>query len=317
MPRYIHESDADSAFEPIRPKTRRVGPPPALKQSFEQNADVQRWLVEQTRSKKPGEKPPFDPPFLSGHHERVWLLSSLERFYQLDLITDVHSVAKSGKEATVYCCTADPSTGYALLAAKTYRPRMFRSLKNDAVYRQNRAALDSGGNYDRHKARRAGGERGRAMQVAAWIQHEYLTQARVQAAGATVPAVLGQAGNAILMEYFGDEEAAAPLLQHVRLHPADAPALFAGVMRDIERCLSCHCIHGDLSAYNMLYWEGRVILIDFAQAVDPRYNIDVFDLLERDIDRVCAHFARYGVRADAHALASELWSRYLMGDLAA
>ena len=317
MPRYNSDSDSDSTVEPIRrPPAKRPAPPPhhALKQSFEQNPDVQRWLTEQAKTAKPGEKPPFDPPFLSGHHERLWLLSSLEKFYHQNLITDVHSVAKSGKEATVYCCNADPATGYALLAAKTYRPRMFRSLKNDAVYRLNRAALDAGGRYDRRGERRAGGERGRALQVAAWIQHEYQSQMRVHAAGASVPAVLGQAGNAILMEYFGDEASAAPLLQHVKLHRADAPELYTAIIRDIERCLMCHCIHGDLSAYNILYWQERVIIIDFAQAVDPRYNLEVFDLLERDVACVCSYFACYGVQSDPHDLASAMWSRYLMGE---
>ena len=41
---------------------------------------------------------------------------------------------KSGKEATVYCCQAHPSTGAKLLAAKVYRSRNNRSFKNDVIY---------------------------------------------------------------------------------------------------------------------------------------------------------------------------------------
>ncbi|HEU5086153.1 MAG TPA: RIO1 family regulatory kinase/ATPase, partial [Roseiflexaceae bacterium] len=74
-------------------------------------------------------------------------------------------------------------------------------------------------------------------------------------------------------------------------------------------------IHGDLSAYNILYNHGMVTIIDLAQMVDPRYNADVYPLLERDIERVCRYFARYGVQADAGALAGNLWARYLMGEL--
>jgi RIO kinase 1 len=65
----------------------------------------------------------------------------------------------------------------------------------------------------------------------------------------------------------------------------------------------------------MLYWEGAITIIDFAQAVDPRYNPAVADLLARDIARVCQYFARFDVAADASALASDLWLRYQRADL--
>ncbi len=53
-----------------------------------------------------------------------------------------------------------------------------------------------------------------------------------------------------------------------------------------------------------------VILIDFAQVVDPQQNPAVFPLLVRDIERVCRYFARYGVVADAVDLAKDMWTRY-------
>jgi hypothetical protein len=33
------------------------------------------------------------------------------------------------------------------------------------------------------------------------------------------------------------------------------------------------------------------------------------------VERVCRYFARYGVEVDAGAIASDLWARYLSGDL--
>ena len=47
--------------------------------------------------------------------DRDWIMSSLRHFYEQELIDDVLYVAKSGKEATVYCCTANPATGLELL----------------------------------------------------------------------------------------------------------------------------------------------------------------------------------------------------------
>ena len=78
-------------------------------------------------------------------------------------------------------------------------------------------------------------------------------------------------------------------------------------MFNIALFLACNRIHGDLSEFNILYWQGTVSIIDFAQAVDPRQNPEVFPLLLRDIERVCSYFARYGVVADARALARDMW----------
>ncbi len=333
---------------------------PNMKTSYESSADVQRWLQEQ--SLEGGRKPEFHPTFLAGQRDRLWVLSSLAQFYEQDLITDVLRVIKSGKEATVYLCAADPATGREFLAAKVYRPRMFRSLRNDAVYRQNRAVRDERGRVVRGDRGWRGAskktERGRAAQITNWIEQEFQTQRLLYEAGAAVPCPLAQIGNAVLMDYIGDAEEAAPLLREVDLPPKEAQPLFDAILRNIELFLACDRVHGDLSEYNILYWQGAVerewpnrvrpggsgeaaagvgaratngsergrpapaaagaaTIIDFAQAVDPRYNADdVSALLARDIARVCRYFARYGVQADADALALDLWTRYLTGALA-
>lgn len=292
---------------------------PNQKASYESSADVQRWLKEQAPEEhgEDGGKPGFHPTFLAHQRDRLWVLSSLARFYEDDLITDVLSVVKSGKEATVYRCAADPRLEMEYAAAKVYRPRMFRSLKNDTRYREGRAQLDAQG-HDLRGSRRVPArdtERGRAARVAAWIAYEYQTHCLLHAAGADVPRPLAQVGNAVLMEYLGDADEGAPLLREVELPREEARPLFERILRNVELCLAYDRVHGDLSAYNILYWRGMVTLIDFAQAVDPRYSPDAYPLLARDIERVCRYFARYGVEADAGALAGDLWDRYQAGEL--
>ena len=288
------------------------------KTSYEASEEVQRWLREHD-AERVGEKPPFHPTFLAHQRDRLWVLSSLERFYEEDLIADVLHMVKSGKEATVYCCAADPATGLEYLAAKVYRPRMFRGLKNDAVYRQSRAQLDADGhevrNDRRWKAHQRSG-RGQSERVASWITYEFLTQQRLYEAGADVPRPLSHIGNGVLMEYVGDADGeAAALLREVALPAEEARPIFERILRNVELFLACDRIHGDLSAYNILYQEGAIAIIDFAQAIDPRYNPEVYPLLLRDVERICRHFARYGVDADASAIAGELWARYLAGEL--
>jgi len=319
------EDDAEEefiTFAKMKPDAREraqsrshVQAKPVRKTSYESSSDVQRWLREQAYEEQQ-RRPVFNPTLLASRRDAPWILSSLTPFYDQHLITDVLHEAHSGKEATVYCCEAHPSTGVEYLAAKIYRPRMFRNLRNDAIYRFSRVQRDEQGQAEHGNSRRGSAatrktERGRAAQVASWIEYEYQTQRLLYEHGATVPRPFAQIGNAVLMEYIGAAGNPAPRLTDVMLEQEESQPLFDCVMRNIELALIHGRIHGDLSAYNVLYWEGTVTLIDFAQAVDPYHNSDVFSLLARDVERTCQYFARYGVKSDAHELARKIWARHM------
>jgi RIO kinase 1 len=202
------------------------------------------------------------------------------------------------------------------LAAKVYRPRMFRSLRNDAIYRFSRVQRDEQGQAEHGNSRRGSAatrktEKGRAAQVASWIEYEYQTQRLLYTHDANVPRPFTQIGNAVLMEYIGNVGDPAPRLSDVVLEQEEAQQLFDCIIRNIELALIHGRIHGDLSEYNVLYWKGAVTLIDFAQAVDPYHSSDVFSLFTRDVERICHYFARYSVRYNAHELAHEIWTSHM------
>jgi RIO kinase 1 len=255
--------------------------------------------------------------YKAARHEQLWISTALEKFYDDSLITDVLRIVKGGKEANVYCCRANPALGMELLAAKIYRPRMLRNLKNDALYREGRVLLDDEGKalHDQRSQRaiRKKTRIGSEMSITSWIEHEYKTLDRLYQAGADVPRPITQAGNAILMAYIGEEGSPAPTLSEVTLSRAEAKPLFDRLIENVRLMLERHLVHADLSAYNVLYWEGSATIIDFPQGVDSLRNRRAFDLLLRDVERLCQYFARYGVRANAQALAGELWNRYERG----
>jgi RIO kinase 1 len=193
---------------------------------------------------------------------------------------------------------------------------MFRSLRNDAVYRFSRIQRDEQGQADHGNNRRGSAatrktERGRATQVASWIEYEYQTQRLLFEHGADVPRPFAQVGNAVLMEYIGALDEPAPRLSEVEIPQEEAEACFECIMTNIELALIHGRIHGDLSAYNVLYWESTVMLIDFAQAVDPYHNSDVFSLFSRDIERTCQYFAKYGIERNPRDLARQIWSKHM------
>jgi serine/threonine-protein kinase RIO1 len=86
-------------------------------------------------------------------------------------------------------------------------------------------------------------------------------------------------------------------------------------MHNVELMLANQIVHGDLSAYNIMYRQGRITLIDFPQAVNPFDNPAGRTIFDRDIARVCDYFTAYGVEADAPALAEALWQKHGAGDL--
>ncbi|HLF26035.1 MAG TPA: RIO1 family regulatory kinase/ATPase [Anaerolineae bacterium] len=266
----------------------------------------------------------FHPTYKSSHHdhgEMQWIVSALSQFYYDKLIDDVLRAVKGGKEASVYVCAAHPSTGVDFIAAKIYRPRMFRSLKNDALYREGREVIGEEGKTIKardQRMKRAVDKMtrfGQVLRSISWISHEYETLQRLHAAGADVPRPYTLGESAILMTYLGDEANPAPTLNTVALERDEAHALFERVLHNLELMLAQHRVHADLSAYNILYWEGAISLIDFPQAVDPRVNRHAEALLTRDVERVCQYFKRYGVKADAARLAAGLWSRYMHAEL--
>ena len=249
------------------------------------------------------------------HHERQWVIDSVGHFYREQIISDVTRLVKGGKEANVYACTAHPATGLERIAAKLYRPRMLRSLKNDAIYKAGRQLRDAEGKQIKGRriktALRKKTNFGKSVDIQWWIGNEYRTQTQLYLAGANVPKPIGHQGNTILMEYIGDEYGPAPTLSEVRLPREEAQPLFQRIMDNVWLMLDNHLIHGDLSAYNILYWESAVYLIDFPQMVEARHNPHAYELLERDITRVCDYFRSFGIDSDPGQIARDLWEPYM------
>jgi RIO kinase 1 len=229
---------------------------------------------------------------------------------------DILSSVKGGKEANVYRCQAHPATGRDLLAAKVYRPRMFRNLRNDALYREGRetlAADESLVKSNNMRIKRALDKKtafGQEVAHTSWLMHEFTALKALHAAGVHVPEPVAVSGNAILMGFIGDADFAAPPLESVELERDEAEAVFTQVLGDIETMLHLGLIHGDLSAYNLLYWEGRAVIIDFPQVIRSTSNHAARQILRRDVQRVCDYFAEQGVRRDADSLANALWMRW-------
>ncbi|HMB23297.1 MAG: RIO1 family regulatory kinase/ATPase [Chloroflexota bacterium] len=300
---FIQKQD-DSKMDELSSQKRLL----RKRESNKQETDLKLFVRAQEISRE------FKFTYKAARFEEAWLLDSLVHFAEHQWISDVLRKVKGGKEASVYLCRSGTALRVPLVVVKVYRPRSLRNLKNDGQYRAGRSDLDESGNIivddgalHAMKKRTAYGEE---LRHQSWIAYEFQTLEILHAAGADVPKPYAMEKNAILMDYIGDLGSAAPTLNSVRLDPDEVNPLFQRVTHNIDLLLSSGRVHGDLSAYNILYWGGDISLIDFPQVVPPEANPAAWTIFLRDVTRICQYFASQGLKRDAHKLAADLWTSH-------
>lgn len=305
MTNYFDELDDDELEGALLSKKQRPERFPA-RHPKKLSASVCKFVQVQDDSRHG-----FKFTYKAARFEEGWLLDSLGGFYEHRWISDVLKRVKGGKEASVYLCRAGAEVQAELVAVKVYRPRMMRNLKNDHIYREGRGNLDAEGKIvlddgmQHAMAKRT--EYGKSLLHQSWIAHEFTSMQVLEQAGADVPVPYEMAGNAILMSYIGDVDGCAPTLSEITLEKSEAKLLFERVLRNIDIFLANERIHGDLSAYNILFWEGDITLIDFPQVVSPRINRNAYQIFHRDVSRVCEYFRKQGLDLNPSRIACDMW----------
>lgn len=241
-----------------------------------------------------------------------WLVP--EPHHDVDL-----GVVKSGKEAQINLIERHGADGRShLLARKRYLPREVKTkgtlealgvqqastFRNDVAYREGRQFRKS---RDRRAVERMSGYGKRLLQDR-WTGHEHEVMETLWQAGLSVPYPLSYGDDVFDMAFVGDARMAAPTLQSARLGPAALTEAFAQLLDGLRTMVGAGWAHGDLSAYNLLWWEDRLWFIDFPQAVDIAANPQGVGYLHTDVVNVCTWFRRKGVDRDPDAVFAELLS---------
>lgn len=237
--------------------------------------------------------------------------ATLSQYIESNFIVDVLFELKSGKEATVYCCSAHPNTGLDYIAAKVYRPRQFSSFNNDTVYQEGKVILDKRmAKAIAHRSRI-----GREFSFVQWIEREWMALKQLYRRGAIVPKPIAFNEDSILMECIGTPDEPAVLLKKAMLEKNEASIHFKLVLENIRLMLKNGVIHADLSEFNIMYHQGKVTIIDFPQVIDPELNPNAYFLLERDVLNICKFFSKHGVKSDPEQLTVDMWTAYQLNEL--
>src|SRR5206468_11631637 len=102
-----------------------------------------------------------------------------------------------------------------------------------------------------------------------------------------------------VMEYIGDETQRTPALRGGRLQ--DPAAVYADVVENLQAIRKAKLVHADMSEYNLLWWGGRVVVIDVGQAVTldhPRAS----EWFKRDVGNIVRFFRRLRMNVTAAGL---------------
>jgi RIO kinase 1 len=232
--------------------------------------------------------------------------------------TDVDlGVLKTGKEAQVNLIERTDDSGRTCqFARKRYLPREVKykgqleamgvqrvsTFHNDVQYREGRQFRKT---RDRRAIERMSTYGKRLLQDR-WTGHEHDVMTRLWHAGMTVPYPIAYGDDVFDLEYVGDDQHAAPQLQAARLDARQLADAFDQLLVGLRCLVGEGFAHGDLSAYNLLWWEEQLWFIDFPQAIDIAANLQGLDFLHRDVVNVCEWFTRHGHDVDPEEVFAEL-----------
>jgi RIO kinase 1 len=218
------------------------------------------------------------------------------------LVTDLAAVdtelgvLKTGKEADVFLLRRGvPATGHScLLAAKRYRDAEHRMFHRDSGYLEGRRTRDTRVN----RAMSSRSSFGREAIAGQWAAAEFGALTRLHTAGVPVPYPVQILGTEILLEFIGSADGtAAPRLAETRPDPDQLVSLWDQLVAAMVALARDGLAHGDLSAYNLLVHDGRLIMIDLPQVVDVIANPRGASFLDRDAANIGRWFTQHGLPA--------------------
>lgn len=205
-------------------------------------------------------------------------LLAVSRLVNQGLIDSIDFPIATGKEGGVFRAT---------------RGDEYRAVK---IYRIANATFRNLPAYALDELRRETSVRNYGGLIFAWTRREHTILGRLADAKVRAPYPYGHLRNCLVMEFIGNEAGAAPRLLDAQVD--DPEAVYQDLVLQIGRMVrDARLVHGDLSPYNTLLFEGRVVLIDVAQAVTVEHP-QALALLERDIANFARFVGRLGFEVD-------------------
>src|SRR5215216_6237443 len=198
---------------------------------------------------------------------------------------------KTGKEASVFL--GKNSEGF--VAVKMYTDLRVRSFRHDEAYRAGRFIGDS----RIEKAIEQGSQKGLDARQILWVQEEFRQMKHLSEHGVDVPQAIAVNGISLIMEFIGDEDGnPAPRISDLKMERDEAEEAFRQSVENLKLIIKSSRVHGDYSAFNILWHNEKAVIIDFPQVIEFKNNQNAHAFLNRDVHSLCKSFRKQGVLAD-------------------
>lgn len=225
--------------------------------------------------------------------------ADLNALSKLGFLDELLSVIKTGKEASVFL-GRNPA---GFVAVKMYTDLRVRSFRHDEAYRAGRFIGDA----RIEKAIEQGSERGLDAHQILWVQEEFRQMKHLQQHGVNVPKAVAVNGIVLLMEFIGDGQGnPAPRISDLKMDQAEAEDAFRQALENLKLIVGSGRVHGDYSTFNILWHNGRAVVIDFPQVMELKHNPNARAFLDRDVHSLCQSFRKQGVQADEAKVSREV-----------
>jgi len=197
-------------------------------------------------------------------------IAHLEKLVRRGIIREVKGVISSGKEARIYWGRDRSHHDVAIKIYMSFTSDFRKSIKKYII------------GDPRFEGIPAGNLR---KLIYEWTRKEYRNLQKLKAHKVRVPRPIAFSGNILVMEFLGENGYRAPLLAEAlsSLSREEAANIMVEVVSQAERIVcDAGLVHGDLSEYNIMLWQGVPWIIDVSQAVPLSHPL-ALELLERDI----------------------------------
>ncbi len=221
-------------------------------------------------------------------------------------------ILKTGKEADVFLLSRGvPDTDrQCLLAVKRYRDADHRMFHRDSGYLEGRRVRESRVT----RALQARSQFGKQAIAGLWASAEFGALVELWKVAEQfgiqpmVPYPVQIIGTELMLEFIGDpvSREGAPRLSALRPAGDELTDLWRQMWDAMVVLARCGYAHGDLSPYNLLVHNGRLVVIDLPQVVDVVANPQGKQFLARDVHNVVSWFTSRGLDLDERALTTEL-----------
>ena len=136
---------------------------------------------------------------------------------------------------------------------------------------------------------------------------EFDTLSKLWSAGLPVPYPVQLDGTELMLEFITlADGSGAPRLAQTRPGPDRLLSYWEQLRTAMIGLTSMGLAHGDLSPYNLLAADDRLLIIDLPQVIDIVANPSGSEFLARDCRNVARWFCTRGLAVDAEVLFAEL-----------